>query len=218
MLSITLTATLTLDCKTISTWFSFSFWSIALFILFYFFLTVKYFWMNNILKFNLKKKKKIQTLEMFFFILCISCMLMFCACFRNDRMRYCNIHTTIALDSCTSQLSINMVKEEMTPFFLLPSPVFLSNYCAHEWKEWPHLDKSGALTKIKRMILWTWNKLTRGNRFNFGINLVKCFCDETERQEVDTLDVYLVNLKLASDVSPPYSNHEKDKATEIAWN
>lgn len=152
---------------------------------------------------------------MFFFILCISCMLMFCACFRNDRMRYCNIHTTIALDSCTSQLSINMVKEEMTPFFLLPSPVFLSNYCAHEWKEWPHLDKSGALTKIKRMILWTWNKLTRGNRFNFGINLVKCFCDETERQEVHTLDVYLVNLKLVSDVSPPYSNHEKDKSN---WN
>lgn len=48
--------------------------------------------------------------------------------------------------------------------------------------------------------------------------MVKCFCDETERQEVDTLDVYLVNLKLASDVSPPYSNHEKDKATEIASN
>lgn len=160
---------------------------------------------------------------MFFFILCISCMLMFCACFRNDRMRYCNIHTTIALDSCTSQLSINMLKEEMTPFFF-PSPlVFLSNRCTHEWKEWhrPHLDKSGALTKIK-LILWTWNKLTRGNCFNFRINLVKCFCDWKTRDWrsacLQYCDTVLVNLKLASDVSPPYSNNEKDKATEIALN
>lgn len=47
----------------------------------------------------------------FFSIPCISCMLMFCACFCKDWMRYCNIFATIALDSCTSQLSINMLKE-----------------------------------------------------------------------------------------------------------
>lgn len=47
----------------------------------------------------------------FFPIPCISCMLMFCACFCKDWMRYCNILATIALDSCTSQLSINMLKE-----------------------------------------------------------------------------------------------------------
>lgn len=48
----------------------------------------------------------------FFSILCISCMLMFCACFCKDWMRYCNI-PAIAPDICTSQLSINMLKEEL---------------------------------------------------------------------------------------------------------
>lgn len=61
------------------------------------------------------RSERIQTLEIFFFfffsIPCISCMLMFCACFCKDWMRYCNIFATIALDSCTWQLSINMLKE-----------------------------------------------------------------------------------------------------------
>lgn len=73
--------------------------------------------MNNILKLN-KQKYKLWRCFFFFLsfsILCISCMLMFCACFCKDWMRYCNILTTIALDSYTSQLSINMLKEEKQP-------------------------------------------------------------------------------------------------------
>lgn len=105
-LSIFLTATFTLTVKPFSLGPYCTF-----FFLFFQFLTVTHFWMNNILK--LKKQTNWRWgFFLSFFILCISCMLMFCACFCKDWMRYCNILTTIALDSYTSQLSINMLKEE----------------------------------------------------------------------------------------------------------
>lgn len=64
MLSITLTATLTLDCKTISTWFSFSFWSIALFILFFF--DSEILLDEQYLKVQLKKKENTNSRDVLF--------------------------------------------------------------------------------------------------------------------------------------------------------
>lgn len=76
------------------------------------FLTVMFFWLNNNCKTQLWKKKNLgDFLFLFFSIMCIGCMLMFRACFCKDWMRYCNI-PTIAPGICTSQLSINMLKED----------------------------------------------------------------------------------------------------------
>lgn len=65
-LSISLTATLTLTVKPFSLG-SFFFLEYCTFMIFFIlFLTVKYFWMNNILNLIGEKKTQIQTLEMFF--------------------------------------------------------------------------------------------------------------------------------------------------------
>lgn len=75
MLCITPTAALTLTVKRFSL-----LWPIAPFSIF--FLTVKYFWMNSILNLNIENPHTLDILYLFFYILCISCMLKFCACFR----------------------------------------------------------------------------------------------------------------------------------------
>lgn len=91
------------DCKIISIWLLLG--RCTFFKKIYYFLTVDVLVDDQDLK-----EYKLWRLS-FFSIPCISCMLMFCACFCKDWMRYCNIFATIALDSCTWQLSINMLKE-----------------------------------------------------------------------------------------------------------
>lgn len=66
--------------------------------------------MNKILK-EYKLRRFSFSLFFFFSFPVSVVMLMFCACFCKDWMRYCTILATIALDGCTSQLSINMLKE-----------------------------------------------------------------------------------------------------------
>lgn len=100
-----ITATFTLYCNIIYIWLLLGY------LHFFFFFFFKF--PDTDVVMDEQDHKRIQTwrFSFIFFISCISCMLMFCACFCKDWMRYCTILATIALDSCTSQLSINMLKE-----------------------------------------------------------------------------------------------------------